>query len=98
MRRLESNPLRILDSKNKDTQSLLNGAPKMADFLSTNSVERLEQLTSILQKQGVKVKQNQRLVRGLDYYNDTVFEWVSDDLGARVQFVAAVVMTSWSSS
>ena len=55
----------------------------MADFLSTNSVERLEQLTSILQKQGVKVKQNQRLVRGLDYYNDTVFEWVSDDLGAQ---------------
>ena len=83
VRRLESNPLRILDSKNKDTQSLLNGAPKMADFLSTDSVERLEKLTSILQKQGVSVKHNQRLVRGLDYYNDTVFEWVSDDLGAQ---------------
>jgi histidyl-tRNA synthetase len=83
VRRLESNPLRILDSKNKDTQSLLNGAPKMADYLSMDSVKRLEQLTGILQRQGVKLKHNERLVRGLDYYNDTVFEWVSDDLGAQ---------------
>lgn len=83
LRRLDSNPLRILDSKNKDTQSLLNDAPKMAEFLSTDSVDRLEQLTRILQGQGIKVKHNQRLVRGLDYYNDTVFEWVSNDLGAQ---------------
>jgi histidyl-tRNA synthetase len=83
LRRLDLNPMRILDSKNRDTQKLLNDAPQMAGFLSEASLQRVEQLNALLQSQGVKVEHNPRLVRGLDYYNDTVFEWVSNDLGAQ---------------
>ena len=82
-RRLESNPLRILDSKNEQTQSLLDAAPSLEDFLSDDSLWRAERLRQLLQAEGVAVQHNPRLVRGLDYYNDTVFEWVSDDLGAQ---------------
>lgn len=83
LRRLDTNPLRILDSKNPAMQSLLNGAPALGAYLSEDSVRRAEQLNSMLAAQGIAVEQNDRLVRGLDYYNDTVFEWVSNDLGAQ---------------
>ncbi len=83
LRRLESNPLRILDSKNSDTQKLLDDAPKLKDFLADTSLLRMEQLDGLLAAEGITVEYNPRLVRGLDYYNDTVFEWVSDDLGAQ---------------
>ncbi len=83
LRRLDTNPLRILDSKNPAMQSLLNDAPALGAYLSEDSVRRAEQLNSMLAAQGIAVEQNDRLVRGLDYYNDTVFEWVSNDLGAQ---------------
>ena len=83
VRRLDLNPLRILDSKNPAMQSLLNGAPQMGNFLSEQSLQRVEQLSALLDAQGLAYQHNPRLVRGLDYYNDTVFEWVSNDLGAQ---------------
>ncbi len=82
-RRLESNPLRILDSKSPDTQALLDEAPRLGQFLSAASTERHQQLLELLAAAGIEVQANERLVRGLDYYNDAVFEWVSDDLGAQ---------------
>ena len=82
-RRLESNPLRILDSKSPDTQALLDDAPRLVEFLSAESSQRHQQLLELLAAADIKVQHNERLVRGLDYYNDTVFEWVSDDLGAQ---------------
>lgn len=83
LRRLDTNPLRILDSKNPAMQSLLNDAPQLGGYLSEDSLQRAEQLNTMLAAQGIAVEQNDRLVRGLDYYNDTVFEWVSNDLGAQ---------------
>ena len=83
VRRLDLNPLRVLDSKNPATQSLLDDAPKMADYLSESSLQRSQALDALLAGQGISVEHNPRLVRGLDYYNDTVFEWVSNDLGAQ---------------
>ncbi len=82
-RRLNSNPLRILDSKNPDTQKLLDGAPVFADFIDLESQEHFEKLQSILRGAGVEYQLNPRLVRGLDYYGKTVFEWVTSDLGAQ---------------
>ena len=82
-RRLDSNPLRILDSKNPDTQALLDGAPALADFLDEESVNHFERLKELLDAAGVRYVVNPRLVRGLDYYNKTVFEWVTDRLGAQ---------------
>ena len=82
-RRLESNPLRILDSKDQNTQSLLNGAPQLHEFLDEESREHFAKLTAILDAADVKYVINQRLVRGLDYYGKTVFEWVTDKLGAQ---------------
>ena len=82
-RRLESNPLRILDSKNPDTQALLDGAPALADFLDEESSGDFARLREILEAAGVAFTVNPRLVRGLDYYNKTVFEWVTDRLGAQ---------------
>ena len=82
-RRLESNPLRILDSKNPDTQALLDGAPGLADYLDEESRTDFDQLCSLLRAAGVDFTLNPRLVRGLDYYNKTVFEWVTDSLGAQ---------------
>lgn len=83
VRRLDLNPLRILDSKNPATQALLDDAPKMADYLSESSLQRSQALATLLAGQGIAFEHNPRLVRGLDYYNDTVFEWVSNDLGAQ---------------
>jgi len=82
-KRLTSNPLRILDSKDQSTQALLNDAPNLIDFLDEDSKEHFAQLTQVLDKAGLKYVVNPRLVRGLDYYNKTVFEWTTDKLGAQ---------------
>ena len=82
-RRLETNPLRILDSKDAATQQLLEGAPALSAFVSQESKEHFARLNELLAAGGVEAVHNPRLVRGLDYYNDTVFEWVSDELGAQ---------------
>ena len=84
-RRLATNPLRILDSKNPHMQTLIAGAPKLADLLDRDSGSRrhFEELQGLLAEAGIAFEVNPRLVRGLDYYNRTVFEWVSDKLGAQ---------------
>lgn len=82
-RRLHTNPLRILDSKNPDMQELINAAPAMNDHLDEESRVHFEQLQHILDEAGIKYEINPRLVRGLDYYGQTVFEWVTNQLGAQ---------------
>lgn len=82
-RRLDTNPLRILDSKVESTQALLDGAPSLTDYLSTDSNLHFTQLRALLDAAGVKYQVNPRLVRGLDYYSNTVFEWVTTKLGAQ---------------
>lgn len=82
-RRLERNPLRILDSKNAQTQELLAEAPCLLDFLDEESRTHFDQLRAFLDTAGVAYEVNPRLVRGLDYYGKTVFEWVTDSLGAQ---------------
>jgi len=82
-RRLHTNPLRILDSKNPGTQDLLDGAPALGDYLDGESRADFDRLCKLLDAAGVSYEINQRLVRGLDYYNKTVFEWVTDQLGAQ---------------
>lgn len=82
-RRLKTNPLRILDSKNPDTQALLVDAPKLADYLDDESREHFAGLTARLDAAGIPYVINPKLVRGLDYYCKTVFEWVTDQLGAQ---------------
>lgn len=83
IRRLEQNPLRILDSKNPEMQALIEAAPVILDFLDTESAEHFARLKAILAGAGVQYTVNPRLVRGLDYYNRTVFEWATDALGAQ---------------
>ncbi len=82
-RRLHSNPLRILDSKNPDLQALVEGAPKLADHLGAESRAHLDAVCAVLDAAGLPYRINPRLVRGLDYYNLTVFEWVTDHLGSQ---------------
>lgn len=82
-RRLTSNPLRILDSKNAGTQALLANAPDLHDYLDEQSQKHFAQLKRLLEAAGVEFEVNNRLVRGLDYYSDTVFEWVTTELGAQ---------------
>lgn len=82
-RRLETNPLRILDSKNAETQNILEDAPSLADFLDDESKEEFSQLCKMLDSAGISYTVNPKLVRGLDYYNKTVFEWVTEHLGAQ---------------
>jgi len=82
-RRLESNPLRILDSKNPATQELLEQAPSLGEYLDAESRQDFDDLMSALDAVGQPYVVNQRLVRGLDYYNKTVFEWTTDALGAQ---------------
>lgn len=82
-RRLKSNPLRILDSKNAAVQALLEDAPRLADFIDDESRAHFETLCGLLDAAGVAYEVNPRLVRGLDYYGRTVFEWVTDQLGAQ---------------
>ena len=82
-RRLKTNPLRILDSKNKDLEALISEAPKMIDHLDKESNEHFEALKNYLEYLDIPYTVNPKLVRGLDYYNQTVFEWVSDELGSQ---------------
>lgn len=83
LRRLQTNPLRVLDSKNPDMQAMIEAAPRLMDYLDDDSRQHFEQLKSILDAAGIQYRINPRLVRGLDYYCKTVFEWVTDDLGAQ---------------
>ena len=83
LRRLKTNPLRILDSKNKELESLISGAPKMIDYLDDDSNHHFDALKNYLESLDISYKVNPKLVRGLDYYNQTVFEWISNDLGAQ---------------
>ncbi len=82
-RRLHSNPLRILDTKNPAMQALVNGAPQLVDFLGADSMARFDALKAILDANAIAWTVNPRLVRGLDYYNLTVFEFITDRLGAQ---------------
>lgn len=82
-RRLEGNPLRILDSKNPEMQEIIAGAPLLSDHLDPESREHFDTLCNTLQDIGVAYQVNPRLVRGLDYYTRTVFEWITDALGAQ---------------
>jgi histidyl-tRNA synthetase len=82
-RRLHANPLRILDTKNPKMQDLVNAAPKLLEYLGEESLAHFEGLKKILDANNVQYVVNPRLVRGLDYYNRTVFEWVTDELGAQ---------------
>jgi len=83
IRRLEQNPLRILDSKNPDMQAIVEAAPVMLDYLDDASAEHFAGLKALLDVAGVSYTVNPRLVRGLDYYSRTVFEWVTDALGSQ---------------
>ncbi|UCE31252.1 MAG: histidine--tRNA ligase [Burkholderiales bacterium] len=82
-RRLYANPLRILDSKNPRMQTLIEDAPKLLDYLDGGSRDHFEGVQALLREAGVAFRINHRLVRGMDYYNRTVFEWVTDRLGAQ---------------
>lgn len=81
--RLERNPMRLLDSKNPDMQALIGDAPHITDHLDTESAEHFAELQELLQAANISFRTNTRLVRGLDYYTRTVFEWVTDKLGAQ---------------
>ncbi|MEQ8204715.1 MAG: histidine--tRNA ligase, partial [Woeseia sp.] len=83
IRRLEQNPLRILDSKNPEMQEIVAGAPVMVDYLDDESAQHFATLKALIAAAGVEFTVNPRLVRGLDYYNRTVFEWVTDALGSQ---------------
>ncbi len=82
-RRLTTNPLRILDTKNPDMKSLVEKAPKLLDHLDEDSLQHFEQVKQYLDDLGIEYTVNPSLVRGLDYYNRTVFEWVTTELGAQ---------------
>ena len=83
IRRLQSNPLRILDSKNPAMKQMLDNAPALMDYLDDESRQQFDTLKASLDAAGVKYRINTRLVRGLDYYCKTVFEWITDELGAQ---------------
>lgn len=82
-RRLYQNPLRILDSKNPEVQALLHHAPRLSDYLDIASKNHFLGLLKIIKEMGIQFTVNERLVRGLDYYNRTVFEWVTTNIGAK---------------
>jgi histidyl-tRNA synthetase len=82
-RRMYTNPLRVLDTKNPEVQALLVDAPELMDYLGEESKAHFSHLCELLDAVGIKYRINPRLVRGLDYYNRTVFEWVTDSLGAQ---------------
>lgn len=88
LRRLDRNPLRILDSKNPDMAELIAGAPVITEYLDEGSREHFERLKTLLTDAGIPFTVNPRLVRGLDYYTRTVFEWVTDRLGAQAAICA----------
>lgn len=82
-RRLVTNPLRILDSKNPAMQDMIDAAPRLMDFLGAETLAHFDAVRAVLEAVGLDYRINTRLVRGLDYYNLTVFEWVTDKLGAQ---------------
>jgi len=82
-RRMHTNPLRVLDSKSPEVQAILVDAPKLSAYLDQESKEHFAKLCEILDAAGVKYVVNEKIVRGLDYYNRTVFEWVTDSLGSQ---------------
>jgi histidyl-tRNA synthetase len=82
-RRLHTNPLRILDTKNPNMQDLVNAAPKLLDYLGQESLAHFEGVQRFLNRNNIRFTINPRLVRGMDYYNRTVFEWVTDQLGSQ---------------
>ncbi|TCK05587.1 histidyl-tRNA synthetase [Marinobacterium mangrovicola] len=82
-RRLKTNPLRVLDSKDPGTQALLDNAPHFHDYIDAESREHFDRLCTLLDRAGVAYEVNARLVRGLDYYGKTVFEWITDKLGSQ---------------
>ena len=82
-KRMKTNPLRVLDSKNSDTQKIVAGAPNMLECMDEESKTHFYNLKQYLDDAGVEYVVNPRLVRGLDYYSKTVFEWITDDLGAQ---------------
>ena len=82
-RRTHTNPLRVLDSKDEGVKEVLKGAPSLMDFLGEESLKHFNDLQELLKAEGISYTINPRLVRGLDYYNLTVFEWVTDALGAQ---------------
>ena len=90
--RLHANPLRILDTKNPAMQDLVNNAPKLLDYLQAESIAHFDGVKRILDHNNIPYTVNPRLVRGLDYYNRTVFEWVTDQLGAQ----GTVCAPNWS--
>jgi len=87
-RRMHSNPLRVLDSKNPAMQPLIDAAPKLVDDLDEGSLRHFELVQSMLRRSNVSFAINPRLVRGLDYYNRTVFEWITSKLGAQAAVCA----------
>jgi histidyl-tRNA synthetase len=82
-RRMHTNPLRVLDTKNPDVQAILGDAPRLSDYLSEESTQHFAGLCELLDAAGIEYTVNERLVRGLDYYNRTVFEWITESLGAQ---------------
>lgn len=82
-RRMHTNPLRVLDSKNPEVQAILGDAPRLADYLDEESKQHFAGLCELLDAAGIEYTVNQRLVRGLDYYNRTVFEWITESLGSQ---------------
>ncbi|NRA60381.1 MAG: histidine--tRNA ligase [Psychrobium sp.] len=82
-RRMYTNPLRVLDTKNPQVQAILGDAPKLSDYLGEDSKQHFSKLCELLSLAGIQYQVNERLVRGIDYYNRTVFEWVTDSLGAQ---------------
>jgi histidyl-tRNA synthetase len=98
-RRLHSNPLRILDNtKNAAMQPVIEAAPKLMDFLGAGSLAHFNAVRAALDAVGLDYRVNPRLVRGMDYYNLTVFEWVTDQLGSQAPCAAAAATTACSSS
>ena len=86
--RIDSNTLRILDSKNSETQKILKNGPKISEFMDQKSIKDFDLLKSNLDEMKIPYKVNQNLVRGLDYYNDVVYEWKSEALGSQNTFCA----------
>ncbi|MEZ8204259.1 histidine--tRNA ligase [Vibrio splendidus] len=82
-RRMHTNPLRVLDTKNPDVQAILGDAPRLSEYLGEESKQHFAGLCELLDAVGIEYQVNERLVRGLDYYNRTVFEWITDSLGAQ---------------
>ncbi len=82
-RRMHTNPLRVLDTKNPDVQAILGDAPRLSEYLGEESKAHFAGLCELLDAAGIEYTVNERLVRGLDYYNRTVFEWITESLGAQ---------------